>query len=65
MIESPTPIYNLYRASQVQFPGEKILEEAKEFSYSFLQERLASNKFLDKWVISKNLPDEVTIEILL
>ncbi|XP_022858374.1 copal-8-ol diphosphate hydratase, chloroplastic-like isoform X2 [Olea europaea var. sylvestris] len=59
MIESPTPIYNLYRASQVQFPREKILEEAREFSCSFLQERLASNKFLDKWVISKHLPDEI------
>ncbi|KAL2489903.1 Ent-copalyl diphosphate synthase [Forsythia ovata] len=59
MIESPTPIYNLYRATQVQFPGEKILEEAKEFSYNFLQERLASDNFLDKWVISKHLPDEI------
>ncbi|CAA3008867.1 Copal-8-ol diphosphate hydratase [Olea europaea subsp. europaea] len=59
MIESTTPIYNLYRASQVQFHGEKILEEAKEFSYSFLQERLASDKFLDKWVISKHIHDEI------
>ncbi|KAI3473001.1 hypothetical protein Pfo_030084 [Paulownia fortunei] len=61
MIESPSPIYNLYRASQVQFPGEEILEEANNFSYKFLQDRLASNQLLDKWVISKHLPDEIRI----
>ncbi|KAL7114985.1 hypothetical protein ACP275_04G155500 [Erythranthe tilingii] len=59
MIESPSPIYSLYRASQVRFPGEEILEEANNFSYNFLQDMLANNSVLDKWVISKNLPDEM------
>ncbi|KAL7153191.1 hypothetical protein ABFS83_04G149800 [Erythranthe nasuta] len=61
MIESPSPIYSLYRASQVRFPGEEILEEANNFSYNFLQDMLANNSVLDKWVISKHLPDEIRI----
>nr|UXG91343.1 (+)-CPP synthase [Callicarpa americana] len=61
MIESPSPMYNLYRASQLQFPGEEILEEARNFSYKFLKDTLASNQILDKWVISKHLPDEIRI----
>ncbi|CAI9755594.1 unnamed protein product [Fraxinus pennsylvanica] len=59
MIESATPIFNLYRASQIQFPGETILEEAKKFSYSFLKEKLESNQLLDKWIISEGLSDEI------
>ncbi|PIN17901.1 Copal-8-ol diphosphate hydratase [Handroanthus impetiginosus] len=61
IIESPSPIYNLYRASQIRFPGEKILEEAEQFAYNFLQEKLESNQILDKWIISKHLPDEIKI----
>ncbi|KAK4435737.1 Syn-copalyl diphosphate synthase TPS3, chloroplastic [Sesamum alatum] len=57
--ESPSPIFNLYRASQVLFPGETILEQASHFSYSFLRERLQENQLLDKWLISKHLPDEI------
>lgn len=64
MIESATPIFNLYRASQVQFPGETILEEAKKFSYSFLQEKLASHHLVDKWIISEGLHDEVPNQFL-
>lgn len=41
------------------FPGEKILEEAKEFSSSFLKEKQAANEVLDKWIITKDLPGEV------
>ncbi|KAL7143535.1 hypothetical protein ABFS83_08G197600 [Erythranthe nasuta] len=61
MIESPTPIYGLYRASQVRFPGEEILEEANDFTYKFLQDMLATNQVLDRFVISKHLPDEIRI----
>ncbi|PIN03009.1 Copal-8-ol diphosphate hydratase [Handroanthus impetiginosus] len=61
IIESPSPIYNLYRASQIRFPGEEILEEAEQFAYNFLQEKLERNQVLDKWVISKHLPDEIKI----
>lgn len=52
-------MYNLYRASHVLFREEKILEDAKKFSSKFLRVKQASNKLLDKWIISKDLPGEV------
>ncbi|KAF8401695.1 hypothetical protein HHK36_012641 [Tetracentron sinense] len=54
-----TGMFNLYRASQVLFPGEQILEEAKTFSSRFLREKQTSNKLVDKWIITKDLPGEV------
>ncbi|KAG6774483.1 hypothetical protein POTOM_021836 [Populus tomentosa] len=54
-----TGMFNLYRASQVLFPGEKILEDAKEYSFEFLREKQAANELLDKWIITKDLPGEV------
>ncbi|XP_031487010.1 ent-copalyl diphosphate synthase 1 isoform X2 [Nymphaea colorata] len=54
-----TGIYNLNRASQLMFPGEKILEDAKVFSYKFLRQKQANNQLLDKWIITKDLPGEV------
>ncbi|KAJ4955655.1 hypothetical protein NE237_012438 [Protea cynaroides] len=54
-----TGIFNLYRASQVLFPGEKILDEANTFASRFLREKQASNQLLDKWIITKDLPGEV------
>ncbi|XP_034915015.1 LOW QUALITY PROTEIN: ent-copalyl diphosphate synthase 1-like [Populus alba] len=54
-----TGMLNLYRASQLLFPGEKILEKAKEFSFKFLREKQAANELLDKWLITKDLPGEV------
>lgn len=59
--QAVTGIYNLYRASQVAFPGEKVLEDAKEFSFKFLREKQACNELLDKWIITKDLPGEVHI----
>ncbi|KAL1532385.1 Gly-Xaa carboxypeptidase [Salvia divinorum] len=61
MIESASPIYNLYRAAQLRFPGEKVLEEASEFAYNFLQEKIANDQFQEKWVISDHLIDEVKL----
>nr|QIA61387.1 terpene synthase 2 [Chiococca alba] len=55
-----TGMFNLYRASQVMFPGEKILADAKKFSSNFLHEKRANNELLDKWIITKDLPGEVT-----
>lgn len=58
--QAVTGMLNLYRASQVVFPGEKILEHAKQFSAEFLREKRAANELIDKWVIMKNLPEEVS-----
>ncbi|KAM7503068.1 hypothetical protein LguiB_001972 [Lonicera macranthoides] len=57
--ESVTSIFNLFRATQLQFPGEKVMDEAKNFSYNFLRKREANNTLMDKWVILKDLPGEV------
>ncbi|KAJ6336010.1 hypothetical protein OIU78_012582 [Salix suchowensis] len=52
-------MFNLYRASQILFPGEKILENAKDFSSKFLREKQAADELLDKWLITKDLPGEI------
>ncbi|KAM0051074.1 putative ent-copalyl diphosphate synthase [Helianthus debilis subsp. tardiflorus] len=57
--EAVTAMFNLYRASQVLFPEEKILDDAKNFSYNFLTEKRSTNELLDKWLITKDLPGEV------
>ncbi|XP_044444482.1 syn-copalyl diphosphate synthase-like [Triticum aestivum] len=59
--QSVTAIYNTYRAAQVAFPGKKddVLRRAERYCRTFLQERRASNKLSDKWVIPKDLPGEV------
>ncbi|MED6149244.1 Gly-Xaa carboxypeptidase [Stylosanthes scabra] len=57
---SITATFNLYRASQVLFPGEMILEDAKYFSTNFLSEKRASNEIFDKWIITKDLVGEVS-----
>nr|XP_025604633.1 ent-copalyl diphosphate synthase, chloroplastic isoform X3 [Arachis hypogaea] len=54
-----TGMFNLYRATQLMFPGEEILESAKSFSKKFLREKRESNQLVDKWIIMKNLPEEV------
>ncbi|PRQ26098.1 putative ent-copalyl diphosphate synthase [Rosa chinensis] len=56
--QAVTGIYNLYRASQLALPEEKILGDAKEFATKFLREKQASNELLDKWMIIKDLPGE-------
>ncbi|KAK8614654.1 hypothetical protein V6N13_068451 [Hibiscus sabdariffa] len=57
--QAVTGIFNLYRASQVRFPGDKILEDANHFSSNFLRQKQAANQLLDKWIIIKDLPGEV------
>lgn len=61
--QAVTGMFNLYRASQVLFHGENILENAKDFSAKFLAEKRASNQLLDKWIITKDLPGEVSSNI--
>nr|QWD59163.1 ent-copalyl diphosphate synthase [Aconitum carmichaelii] len=57
--QAVTGLFNLYRATQVMFPGEIILERAKSFAYKFLRQKQAANELLDKWIITKDLPGEV------
>ncbi|KAI3678917.1 hypothetical protein L6452_38221 [Arctium lappa] len=57
--QAVTGMFNLFRASQMVFPGEKILEDAKKFSYNYLKEKQSTNELLDKWIIAKDLPGEV------
>ncbi|KAJ7950499.1 Copalyl diphosphate synthase [Quillaja saponaria] len=57
--EGVTVMLNTYRASQVMYHGEKILEEANQFSGNYLRNQRAANRLLDKWVMTKDLPGEV------
>nr|QWD59162.1 ent-copalyl diphosphate synthase [Aconitum carmichaelii] len=57
--QAVTGLFNLYRATQVLFPGDTILERAKSFAYKFLRQKQAANELLDKWIITKDLPGEV------
>ncbi|XP_047172764.1 ent-copalyl diphosphate synthase 1-like [Vigna umbellata] len=58
--QAVTGMFNLYRASQLLFQGEEILEDAKNFSTKFLTEKRKANQLLDKWIITKDLPGEVS-----
>nr|WJJ50358.1 diterpene synthase 4 [Cephalotaxus harringtonia] len=57
--QAVTGMYNLYRASQVLFPGESILEEAQMFTKNFLDDKKAKDQINDKWIISDGLLGEV------
>lgn len=59
--QAVTGMYNLYRASQVRFPGEEVLQEAEAFSKSFLERKRDNLELYDKWIIMKDLPGEVGI----
>lgn len=52
-------MFNLYRASQLAFPREEILKNAKDFSYKYLQDKRERDELIDKWIIMKDLPGEV------
>ncbi|KAF5178096.1 Copalyl diphosphate synthase [Thalictrum thalictroides] len=54
-----TEMLSLYRASQVLFPGETILEEAKSFSSKFLRKKQDLGQVADRWLITKDLAGEV------
>ena len=41
------------------FPGEKILEDAKQFAENYLTQKREKNQLIDKWIIMKELPGEV------
>ncbi|KAF5186974.1 Ent-copalyl diphosphate synthase protein [Thalictrum thalictroides] len=54
-----TEMLSLYRASQVLFPQESILEEAKSFSSNFLRKKQELGEVADRWLITKDLAGEV------
>ncbi|XP_054814368.1 ent-copalyl diphosphate synthase 5-like [Prosopis cineraria] len=58
--EGATVMFNFYRATQVQFPGETILDEGNNFANNFLSKKRAANQIFDKWIIAKDLPGEVS-----
>lgn len=57
--EAVTGMFNLYRASELVFPGEKILEDAKRHAVKFLSRKREANELVDKWIIAKDLAGEV------
>ncbi|KAF8019881.1 hypothetical protein BT93_G0541 [Corymbia citriodora subsp. variegata] len=57
--EAVTGMFNLYRASELIFPGEKILEDAKKYAVKFLRWKQEANELVDKWIMTKDLPGEV------
>ncbi|XP_071716080.1 ent-copalyl diphosphate synthase 1-like [Rutidosis leptorrhynchoides] len=57
--QAVTGMFNLYRASQMLFPGETILDDAKKYTFAYLKEKQSTNELLDKWIIAKDLPGEV------
>ncbi|XP_058748669.1 ent-copalyl diphosphate synthase 1-like [Vicia villosa] len=57
--QAVTGMFNLYRASQVMFKDEEILENARSFSGSYLTKKRFAKQLFDKWIITKDLPREV------
>ncbi|KAH9310981.1 hypothetical protein KI387_026016, partial [Taxus chinensis] len=57
--EALSAMLNLYKASQLMFPGERILEEAKCFSGDYLAKSDVKSIMHDKNVILKNLDGEI------
>ncbi|KAK6937536.1 Terpene synthase, metal-binding domain [Dillenia turbinata] len=57
--QAVTGMYNLFRASQVMFPGEEVLQRGRDFAEKYLREKQAQNELFDKWIIMKDLPGEV------
>lgn len=61
--ESTTSMYNAHRTSQLSFPGEKVFEEVKEYTYKFLRDRQINNLLSDKWAIHKDFAGEVKLTL--
>ena len=67
MTHAITGMYNLYRASELMFPEEHILADARKYTGNFLHQRRITNTVVDKWIITKDLHGEVhqrTLHIL-
>nr|AOG18230.1 diterpene synthase [Taiwania cryptomerioides] len=57
--QAVTTMLNLYKASQLMFPGEIILEEAESFSQNYLTKIKENSKIDVKKIIHKDLKKEV------
>lgn len=55
-------MFNLYRYTQIAFPGEKILKEAEAFLEEYLKNCVKNKKVNnDKWSLKKSLEKEVIL----
>nr|WJJ50359.1 diterpene synthase 5 [Cephalotaxus harringtonia] len=54
-----TDMLNVHRCSQVAYPGEKIMEEAKQCTHRYLTNALGNVGAFDKWALKKDLQGEV------
>ncbi|KAH9317858.1 hypothetical protein KI387_019627 [Taxus chinensis] len=54
-----TDMLNVHRCSQVAYPGEKIMEEAKLCTHRYLTNALENVGAFDKWALKKDLQGEV------
>lgn len=54
-------MFNLCRLSQISFPGERILREAKAFAEDYLKSCAQHNLVEDKWSLKKSLKEEVNL----
>ena len=50
---------SLYKASQLAFPGESILDEARSFATKYLREALEKSEISSPWNNKQNLSQEV------
>jgi len=50
---------SLYRASQLAFPGENILDEAKSFTTEYLRKALEKSETFSAWNNKQNLSQEI------
>ncbi|XP_057822889.2 copalyl diphosphate synthase 1 isoform X2 [Cryptomeria japonica] len=57
--QAVTAMLNLYKSSQMMFPGERILEEAKYFSRNYLAKNEANIAMDDQNLVHKDLDKEV------
>ncbi|KAJ7553188.1 hypothetical protein O6H91_06G087400 [Diphasiastrum complanatum] len=54
-----TEMLNLYRASQLRFPGETILDDSHDYTKTYLANALQNRNAFDKWALKKDLEGEV------
>jgi hypothetical protein len=61
--QAVTGMFSFYRASQILFPGETLLEKGRSFTKKFLENKHAKGECHDKWILTKDLDGEVSFQI--